>query len=88
MRVGIRQFEFSLPDNHLMEFSEPLLAFVSLELAPKLSLTVYYFESLVVVPRQLYFLPKLVWQVSPLSCLEIQVALVLMLEDSGVPRIG
>ena len=77
--MSIRELQFALSNDHLMEFSESLLALMALKLAPELSLLIDEFKSLVVILGQLDLLPELVGQVGSLSRLEIQIALVLVL---------
>lgn len=50
-----------------MQLSEPLLALVPLELAPKLQLLIHHFQSLLIVLGELDFLPQLGRQVGALN---------------------
>jgi len=49
--VHIRNTQFTLSDDHLMELGQALLAFVTLELRPELEVLINDFERLHVVFR-------------------------------------
>ena len=52
--------QLSLSNDHLVELSKSLLAFMPLELRPKLELFIYDVEGSLVVLWELYLFPKLV----------------------------
>ena len=59
LRVIGADLQFSLPSDHLMQLGKALLAFVPLEFAPELKLLINNLERLLVIPRQLDLIPKL-----------------------------
>ena len=54
-----------------MEFGEPLLALVALELRPELEVLIDQLQGLLVILRKLDLLPELVGQVCPLNSLHV-----------------
>ena len=55
--VHAAELDSALSDEKLMELGETLLRFMTLELCPELEMLVEHLQSLLVVLRQLYFLP-------------------------------
>jgi hypothetical protein len=80
--------QLALAHEHLVQLRKPLFALVALELGPELQVLVDQREGLGVVFWELNLFPKLLGQMSTLYCLEIQVAVTLVLAYSSVARIG
>ena len=70
-----------------MQFSQALLALVSLEFSPVLEVLIKDSKRLLVVARQLYLLPELLGQMGALNRLHVQVALAFLLKHGRVPAI-
>jgi hypothetical protein len=58
-----------------------------LKLGPKLKVLIDKFQSSHIVLRQSDFFPELVWQVSTLYCLKVEVNVTLVLADCSIARI-
>jgi len=73
-----------------VQFGQPLLALVALELAPSplVQSLLYDAHRLLVVLWQPNLLPHLTRQVSSLYGLEVQVAVAFVLKDCSVPTVG
>lgn len=69
--MHVRDAQFSLTNYHLMEFGEPLLALVALELRPELEVLINKLQGLLVILWKLDLLPELVGQVCPLNSLHV-----------------
>jgi len=86
--VHATDLEFARTDQHLVEFCQPLLALMSLELRPEFKLLVDNFECLTVVAWELNFLPELVGQVGTLDSLHVKVADTLFLQHSRIAGVS
>ena len=82
-----RQLQLSLPDDHLMQLSQSLLALVSLELRPKLEVVIKHGKGLLVVLGQSDFLPQLFGEVSALNSFHVKVTVAFMFENRRVPAV-
>jgi len=65
-----------------------LLAFVSLELGPKLEVIIKYLECLTVILGKPDLLPELCGEMRPLDGLHVEVAMALHLEHGGVASVS
>ena len=79
-----RHLQLPLPDDHLMQLRQPLLALVALELGPELKVLVQQRQRLLVVLGQFDLLPELFRQVGSLNRFHVQVAMTLVLSYRGV----
>jgi len=71
-----------------MKLCEALLAFMFLELRPKLEMLINNFQSLLIVLGQLYLFPELAGQMSPFDSFHVQIAVTFVFENSCIARIG
>ena len=79
LSVTVGDLELSLPNDHLMELGQPLLAFMALELTPELKGLIYNLECILVISGELNFFPELIWQMGAFNRLHVQVALTFFL---------
>ena len=70
-----------------MQLGEALFAFVALELGPIFKVVIEDSKRILVVLGQSDFLPKLLWQMGTFNGFHVEVAMSLVLEDSGVAGI-
>ena len=82
------KFETPSSNDHLMQLSESLLAFMLLEHTPVLQLIIDYGKCLFIVLKKFDLLPELFGEVSSLDDLHVEVALTLVLLNSGVSGVG